>query len=62
MLGDLGFKAQEFLEENFIFDPEPSQESNLTPSNPQLALTTAAKFGKEGKTGPGNSSLSHDHV
>ena len=50
--GDLGFKAQEFLEENINFDPDPNQESNLTPSNPQQALTTAAKFGKEGKTGP----------
>lgn len=47
--GDLGFKAQEFQEDNFISDPDDSsQDSDLAPSNPQLALTTAAQFGREG--------------
>jgi len=45
----LGFKAQEFLEEYFILDPDETLDSNPAPSNPQLALTTAAKFGREGK-------------
>jgi hypothetical protein len=51
----LGFKAQEFLEENFILDPDETLDSNPAPSNPQLALTTAAKFGREGKFDKQNS-------
>lgn len=49
LLSDLGFKAQEFLEENFILEPDESEASHSTPSHHQVALTTAAKFGTEGK-------------
>ncbi len=48
--GDLGFKAQEFQEDNFISEPDENSldSDHLAPSNPQLALTTAALFGREG--------------